>query len=63
MTEQQQIYTTPSGLGGAFTVRIMHELERDEVLVAVEMPNNPDWHDYRFVTKRDRLKPVQERAS
>lgn len=51
------LYTTPSGLGGIFTVRIIEELEGDCVRCKIHMPRNPDFHGHEFIDHRDSLTP------
>lgn len=49
------LYTTPSGLGGIFTVKILETINGDRVRVRIHMPGNPDFHGHIFVTKREKL--------
>lgn len=55
MTNTTQIqvgksYKVPSGLGGVFYVRAL-AVRGDEVDCRVDMPSNPDWHNYVVVCK------------
>lgn len=53
-----KLYRTPSGLGGAFDVRIIEHKAEDRVLVKVDM-RNPDWDGYQFVTTADQLTEIK----
>lgn len=57
-----EVYDTPSGLGGSFTVEIVEDLgERVTVRVWYGRPTAngwerwPEWDGYRFQTTRDKL--------
>jgi|GEM_PF-3609181 len=58
---KQQLYDTPSGLGGAFTVKVVEHLEGGLVRVRVHMPRNRDWHGHTFETYRNDLTPLAEK--
>lgn len=47
-------HTMPSGLGGAFDVRIIGEVNETHVRVRVTM-RNPDFDGNEFTVSRDRL--------
>jgi len=49
-------YSTPSGLGGSFTVSIVEEVDAATVKVRVHYPTK-NWDGYTFTTTRDKLIP------
>ncbi|MEJ7014771.1 hypothetical protein [Sinorhizobium meliloti] len=59
-----EVYDTPSGMGGSFTVSIKRELEGESVEVrvwygratAIGWEPWPDWDGYTFNVARDQLK-------
>lgn len=63
MRKAIEVYDTPSGMGGSFTVSIVRELRGEAVEVRVWYGRAtaggwepwPDWDGYTFETIRDRL--------
>jgi len=50
-------YRVPSGMGGVFIVKILHEVGGDKVRVRIHMPGNPDFHGHVLVVNREALTP------
>lgn len=59
ITRNHQLYSTPSYLGGSFTVRVKKELGDGKLEVVIHMPGNPDFHGHTTVRRRDSLKPIE----
>ena len=55
------LYDVPSGMGGAFTVKLLAITDSPEprAHLRVHMPKNPDWHGYLLTAKPDDLRPVR----
>jgi len=53
----QQTYRIPSGMGGVFIVKKMHEVGGDMIRVRIHMPGNPDFHGHVLTVHRDKLTP------
>lgn len=54
-----KLYSTPSGLGGTFDVRIIEKIDENTARVRVHMPRNPDWHGYEFNREYDKMKEIK----
>ncbi len=65
MNRPNELYSTPSGHGGSFTVSIVEDLGDERVMVRVWYGRQttqgweswPDWDGYTFPTKRSELTP------
>lgn len=62
-TASIKLFTTPSGMGGFFTVKIVKDLADGHLQARIHMPRNPDFHGNFVTRRRDQLTPVAPKAS
>lgn len=60
-TRWVEAFTTPSGLGGVFTVSVVEPLDDGRVRVRIHNPHYPDWDGKLLTRAHEQLRPLGEK--